>query len=153
MSSARENRIDYERAVADFEAGLVDTLRGFGSADEYLELWVPGEDPVVSLCNMIDAAGTAGHDSIAIFIGGETAQYLDQDRLLVAAGKLGEVRLEADGGGLSLDVTDILKALKEPVGGKHGAGTLAKGRPRQSYQDSDGAPAIAPPPNGAGGAS
>ncbi len=105
-------RIDYDRLVADYEAGLVDKLRGFGPAAEYLELWVPDEDPIASLCNMIDAAGATGTDAVSVFIGPKTAARLDAEALSKAAGDLCEVRIEAEAGGLLFDVSNILEKTK-----------------------------------------
>lgn len=58
--------IDYDFLVAEFENSLVTTLRSHRPAEEYLEMWVPDEDPVKGLLNMIEAAQIAGRDGIRI---------------------------------------------------------------------------------------
>ncbi len=100
-------RVDYERLLVEYEKGLVDTLRGFGVAAEYLESWVPDEDPVKSLCNMVEAANTYGQDAISVFIGKATAADLEPAALLAAVCELGEVRIEREADGLVLEVTRI----------------------------------------------
>ncbi len=122
-------RIDYDRLVADYESGLVDKLRGFGPAAEYLELWVPDEDPIASLCNMIDAAGTTGIDAISVFIGPKTAARLDAEALCKAAGDLCEIRIEAEADGLLFDVSNILEKTKRTKTGKK-----AVWKPRRARQ-------------------
>ncbi len=100
-------RIDYEQLLVEYEKGLVDNLRGFGVTAEYLESWVPDEDPVKSLCNMIEAANTYGQDAISVFIGRATAASLDPAALLAAAGELGEARIEWEADALVLEVKRI----------------------------------------------
>lgn len=106
------DRIDYERLMADYRVGLVDTLRGFGPATEFLELWVPDEDPVISLCNMIDAAGVAGKDRIVVFVGTKTAARLDVAALTAAAAEFGVARVTAEGKGLLIEVSAMRQAPK-----------------------------------------
>ena len=100
-------RVDYEELIADYEKGLIDTLRGFVPATEYLESWVPDEDPVKSLCNIVEAAGSYGQDAISVFVGQEIARRVDTAALLEAARELGEARIESQGDGLIFEVTRI----------------------------------------------
>jgi len=100
--------IDYDRLVADYEQGLVDRLRGFEAGDApFLQLWVPDEDPVRSLCNILDAAATEGETTISIAIGADTAASLDADALRAAASEYGTVTLDANGAGYRLAVTGL----------------------------------------------
>jgi len=100
--------IDYDRLIADYEQGLVDRLRGFEAGDApFLQLWVPDEDPVRSLCNILDAAATEGEAAVAIAIGADTAASLDADALRAAASEYGAVTLDANGAGYRLVVTGL----------------------------------------------
>ncbi len=105
--SAPRATVDFEELLAKYEKGLIDTLRGFGPAAEYLESWVPDDDPVKSLCNMVEAAGSYGQDAISIFVGQEIARSVDTAALLEAARELGEARIESQGDGLIFEVTRI----------------------------------------------
>ena len=74
--------IDYDDLMAAYQADLVDTLRGFGAQSELLELWVPDEDPVRSLANMVDAAAAAGAERLSVRVGPATAPAIDRAALL-----------------------------------------------------------------------
>jgi hypothetical protein len=100
-------RLDYDQLVADYETGLFTRLRGFGPAAEFLETWVPDEDPVDSLLNMVEAAEIAGRAALSVYIGPATAQRLDVAALTARAGTIGTVRIEPQGDGLAFEVRDI----------------------------------------------
>lgn len=99
--------IDYEKTAADYDNDLFTRLRSFGPAADFLETWVPDADAVKSICNMLDAATTAGRHDMVIFIGRETAKGIDRSRLAKAAGDFGAVRIEPDGMGLLLTVSAL----------------------------------------------
>ncbi len=69
--------IDYEVLVAEYQSGMVDKLRSFGPAADFLELWVPDADPVESLAAMVDAAAAAGTVNFALFVDRRLAARLD----------------------------------------------------------------------------
>jgi len=81
--------IDYDRLIAAYQADLVDTLRGFGAQSELLELWVPDEDPVRSLCGMVNAAEAAGAAKLSVRVGPATAPTIDRQALLDALAEMG----------------------------------------------------------------
>ena len=70
--------LNYEDLVHAFEEALVTKLRGHAAEAEYLEMWVPDEDPVKSLLNMVEAAQDYGRAEIAIQVAAET---LAEDRV------------------------------------------------------------------------
>ena len=110
-------KIDYEKMAADYDNGLFTRLRSFGPAADFLETWVPDADDIKSICNMLDAAAVAGRRDMAIFIGRQTAESIDQGRLLKAAGDFGAVHMEPDGEGLLLTVSAVRRcADKEKTG-------------------------------------
>jgi len=112
--------IDYDRLVADYEQGLVDRLRGFEAGDApFLQLWVPDEDPVRSLCNILDAAATEGETAVAIAIGADTAASLDADALRATAADYGTVTLDANGAGYRLAVTGLKTPAHRQLPGIH----------------------------------
>lgn len=57
---------DYEQLVAAFNHSLNTQLRGHGSENRYLETWVPDEDPVKGILNMVESALSAGCDELRI---------------------------------------------------------------------------------------
>ena len=60
--------LDYDSLVAEFEHGLINRLRGHGISKDFLELWVPDEDPVKGLLSMIEAAEAQGQNRLTIDI-------------------------------------------------------------------------------------
>lgn len=97
--------LDYDRLVADYTANLIETLRGFGPAAEFLALWVPDEAPLRSLASMLDAARAGGCPVLDITIGAATAAALDRDALAVLAAGFGIAGITGrEDGGLNLSV-------------------------------------------------
>jgi len=105
--------IDYDRLIAAYQADLVDTLRGFGAQSELLELWVPDEDPVRSLCGMVNAAEAAGAAKLSVRVGPATAPTIDRQALLDALAEMGRAALAEEGDGFLLVVCGL--------GGDHAA--------------------------------
>ncbi|HEC14420.1 MAG TPA: hypothetical protein ENI72_01550 [Rhodospirillales bacterium] len=122
-----EDRLDYDRLVADYDTGLIDTLRGFGPANDYLELWVPDEDATASLLNMIEAASAAGRDGFSVKIGQTTAKGLDRNALRKTLGQWADVDLSEDNGALNLDFTALGKRRQSRPGIKS---KVNPGRPK-----------------------
>lgn len=92
--------VDYDRLVADYHAHLVETLRGFGPAADFLDLWVPDEDPLRSLANMLDAARAGGCPALEIAVGAAQARSLDRTALNTMAAGFGvaEITTQPEGG-------------------------------------------------------
>lgn len=99
--------LDYELLVRDFESRLVTQLRGHGTDTEYLEMWVPDDDPVKSLLNMIEAAAAFGRDSIAVRVTDRSASERQIAGLVAKAGALGDIAVERSGDGAIIRVTGI----------------------------------------------
>ena len=100
-------QIDYDELVADYQAGLFTKLRGFGPAAAFLETWVPDEDPMRSLLNMVEAAETFGQSEFSVAIGGDTARRIDVAALRAMVGPLGRLSAEPRDDGLVLAVSGI----------------------------------------------
>ena len=102
--------LDYDAIYARYLASLVADLRGFRAAAPGLELWVPDEDPLASLRNMLDAAAVVGRQRLAVRLSAKTLGRLgpDPQRLLSMAQAYGDARLSLDGdGGAVLDVSGL----------------------------------------------
>ena len=95
MNSQTDPPLDYERLVSEYNHDLFHVLRGHRSL-EYLEMWVPDEDPIKSLLNMVEAAEMAGRTSIAIRLGARTAASVDAPALRSALEPLGTVDLRTE---------------------------------------------------------
>lgn len=105
MSS--EAPLDYEQLYAEYNSGLVDKLRGFGPAQEYLSLWVPDEDLLTSLRNMLDAAASAQCPRLAVRLGAASIAQLDAGRLQRLCEHFGKVSLQQQPDHWLVEVRDL----------------------------------------------
>lgn len=99
--------LDYERLVADFETKLVTQLRKFGADAEYLEMWVPDQDPVKSILNMVEAAEAFGQAEIAVSVASGMMPPDRIDTLVAQVGSLGKVAISAAADKVVITVTEI----------------------------------------------
>jgi hypothetical protein len=106
-----QTRIDYERLVEDYNKSLTTVLRGFKAGAEFLETWVPDEDDLKSILNILEAAEGDGVKEILIYIGSTTLRNLDLGRLKEFAGRAGVVEIDANGEGVNLKVSLTGKTL------------------------------------------
>jgi len=86
--------LDYERLVADFESKLVTQLRKFSIDSEYLEMWVPDQNPVKSILNMVEAAEAFGQSEIMVQIASTTMPPDRVSELVNQIGDLGRVDVQ-----------------------------------------------------------
>lgn len=98
--------IDYEKFVGAYWENLTTVLRAFNPAEgfKFLEMWVPDENHVVSILNIVEAAKDAGLDGISVYVGPDTLRNLEILRLKEQAEKIGEVRTETKGEGIDVEV-------------------------------------------------
>lgn len=99
--------LDFEALVADYQAGLLNRLRGFGAAASHLDLWVPDEDPLKSIENMLDAAASAGLERLRLALGVATLRRVDREALLSVASAFGVATLRSDGDGALLAIDEL----------------------------------------------
>jgi hypothetical protein len=101
--------IQYEALVAEFQDGLLNALRCHAASLEFLETWVPDEDPVRSILNMAESAEIAGCAEIAVQVRRDTLPNDRDDELLAALAALGDpvIRPDADTGGVVVTVTAL----------------------------------------------
>ena len=105
----QDEPLDYEALVEEYNKNLFLVLRGHRSA-EYLDTWVPDEDPFKGVLNMIEAAELTGTPEIAIRLGAATLRTLDLAALEAAAARIGSVSLERGDGVAVLRVSGIAGA-------------------------------------------
>jgi hypothetical protein len=99
--------LNYEDLVADFQTKLVTQLRNFGSTAEYLEMWVPDDDAVKSILNMVEAAEAYGRSDIAVRVSAGTLPGDRIDALVSEIGALGRVEARPCDGGTLIVVSNI----------------------------------------------
>src|SRR2546423_1307593 len=91
-----EKILDYDKLVDAYSANLDVTLRGFRPAEEMLDTWVPDEDPIRSLSNLVEAAQLCGSDSVSVRVSNTTIEHLAAGSLKEKLASLGEVTSEAE---------------------------------------------------------
>ena len=96
---------DYEALVADFNQKLVTQLRSHSTDTQFLETWVPDEDPVKSILNMVESARSAGCDRMRIRFTETTMNSGKRQELLAAISELGTVHLAIASGSYELNVS------------------------------------------------
>lgn len=99
--------LDYEGLVEHFGTTLLTRLRGHGADADYLEMWVPDENPVKSILNMVEAAEAAGRDQIAVRVRTDTVSAAQLQQLRGALAALGAVAVEPVEGANVIRVTGI----------------------------------------------
>lgn len=102
--------LDYEALYDGYRADLVDRLRGFGPSADGLALWVPDEDPLISLRNLWDAAAQQGLAELSVRVGPATLARLDAERLLTMAARFGLATLRPVSGGMLIEVEGLAPA-------------------------------------------
>lgn len=101
--------LNYEELSADFNQKLVTQLRGHGAGSEYLETWVPDEDPVMSILNMVESAQSAGLASMTIRFAATTMTEAQRNALLSEISRIADAELVAAGASYDL-IVDSAKA-------------------------------------------
>ena len=99
--------LNYEDLVKAFEEALVTKLRGHMADAEYLEMWVPDEDPVKSILNMVEAAEAYGRNDIAIEVSSETLSEGQVNELLALLRDIGSPQITARADGRLVEVTGL----------------------------------------------
>ena len=99
--------LNYEVLVRAFEEALATKLRGHGAEADYLEMWVPDEDPVKSILNMVEAAEAFGRDGIAIEVSAETLTDTQVNQLFAVLSDIGSAEITARAGGRLVEVTGL----------------------------------------------
>lgn len=98
------SRICYEELMETYHTGLTTVLRRFRSMEEFefLETWVPDDDPERSILNILEAAKEGGVSSLVVTLGPETLQGLNLKHLTQEARLLGDPTAEMTQGGVEL---------------------------------------------------
>jgi hypothetical protein len=97
----------YENLVEDFNRRLLTQLRGHAAEADYLEMWVPDEDPVKSIVNMVEAAAAYGRAELSVSVAATTLPRERHAALAAALGALGRVEIRPAGARSEIVVTGI----------------------------------------------
>lgn len=99
-------RVEYEPLVAAYWHSLTTVLRGFQAAPgfEFLETWVPDDDPTASILNIIQLAKEHGLTRITIAIDAATQRAVRLPQLTVAVSEFGAMQTRANDHWLDLQV-------------------------------------------------
>jgi hypothetical protein len=93
--------LDYETLVQGYNEGLLTTLRGHGAGAGFLEAWVPDEDTINSIVNMVEAAESSGHYALTVRVTNRALPVARHGDLARALAPMGHVEIErVDGGAL-----------------------------------------------------
>ena len=95
---------DYEPLMADFNQKLNTQLRSHGADSEYLEAWVPDEDPVKSMLNMVESAFASGCQEMKIRFAATTMNEEQRKTLLATIADIAEGRLAQTATGYELTI-------------------------------------------------
>ena len=104
---AMSGALNYEVLVQAFEESLVTKLRGHGAEADYLEMWVPDEDPVKSILNMVEAAEAYGRDDIVIEVSAATLSAPRLEELTAVLSAMGSATITATADGRLIEVTGL----------------------------------------------
>ncbi|GLR80777.1 hypothetical protein HUE56_00805 (plasmid) [Azospirillum oryzae] len=99
--------IQYETLVAEFENGLLNALRGHRVGFDYLEIWVPDEDPVKGILNMAESAEALSTPDIAVAVRRSTLPAARDGELLALLSQLGSASITPAGDGVVVNVRGL----------------------------------------------
>jgi NifU-like protein involved in Fe-S cluster formation len=88
--------LDYDKLVEAYNTNLDVTLRGFRPAEEMLDTWVPDEDPIRSLVNLVEAAQLCGSKSVSVRVANKTLEPHSAESVKEKLGSLGEAGFVQD---------------------------------------------------------
>ncbi len=88
--------INYEKMVEDYNATLLTKLRSHGSELDYLEMWVPDEDPVKCILNMVEAADAYGSQELNICVKNDTLNDKQLTDLVQEIEKIANLELDKE---------------------------------------------------------
>lgn len=100
-------RLNYEEMVDAYWDSLNTVLRGFNAQGEFLDLWVPDEDGVSSILNLVEAVQEGGQDALELTVGKETIAQMDLARLEEELVALGQVSIERNDQGAVISVDGL----------------------------------------------
>jgi len=99
--------IDYEALVESYNDRLLNQLRSHGVDHVFLEMWVPDEDPVNSILNMVEAAEAHGTTEFSLRLREDTLPRQSHPALVEAIGAIATIKIESEKEHGLVHVSDI----------------------------------------------
>lgn len=99
--------LNYDELVKAYWENLTTTLRGFRPGAEFLDMWVPDEEPIRSITNLLEVAQMSGQEAVTITLEPSTVGQIDLESLVQQAGEFGKVMLETQSQKTTLEVTHL----------------------------------------------
>jgi hypothetical protein len=96
--------LNYEELVEDFKRKLLTQLRGHSSDTDYLETWVPEDDPVKSILNIVESAQAYGRDEVRVNVARTTINAEQQRDLLKLIASIGRATITDHGQTCEIEV-------------------------------------------------
>jgi hypothetical protein len=96
--------LNYEELVEDFQRKLLTQLRGHSADAEYLETWVPEEDPVKSILNIVESAQAFGQEEVRVNVAKTTMSAEQRQELLKFLAPIGRARVIDHGATCEIEV-------------------------------------------------
>lgn len=81
MSATPEQRLSYEDVVEAYRNNLEIQTRGFSAGSHWMESWVPDDELLPSLLNLLDAAQVGGVDNLVVTLRRETLGDVSAERV------------------------------------------------------------------------
>ena len=82
-------KIDFNNLLDNYNANLLDNLRGFGSEEEYFKFYVPGTSSIKSFYNLVDALLEAQVLEFLVYYKNETFDKKFYDEVNLFLKKIG----------------------------------------------------------------
>lgn len=92
-----EQAINYEQLVESYEDRLLNQLRSHGVDLDFLEMWVPDEDPIASILNMVEAAGAFGTERFTLRVTADSVPQEMRGALTEALTPISDVEIADEG--------------------------------------------------------
>ena len=102
-----EQAINYEQLVTSYEDRLLNQLRGHGVDLDFLEMWVPDENAVSSILNMVEAAGSFGVDGFTVEVAHTSLPSARTGDLRDALSPISDVVIEEHGDHCLVHISNI----------------------------------------------
>ena len=111
MKTQSMQKFSYESLVKDYETNLETQTRGFSAGLPWLETWVPDDDVLASINNLIEAAQNGGIDSVALSVKMETLKLLSKRDLSAHFSHLGKIFIRSSEVEVIIEISDLQKGM------------------------------------------
>ena len=102
--------ISYEDLVSSYSNNLEIQTRGFSTGFSWMESWVPDDDLLCSLINLVEAAQIGGMDELSLRIKSQTLGDLPPAVLPDLLSHMASINMSIDQDEVVLEVADLAKS-------------------------------------------